>query len=149
MRRIRKYVTDKTLILIYHSLIYPHLLYGVAVWGNADNIHLDTLLILQKKAVRIIANKDNYIQSLFELPGHLGQPITYWLVDTFEKEHSSPIFNNLNILKIHDIFKVAILNFVYDSLRKLNPAQFHEYFHLPANNLNTAANRRGNLNTPQ
>ena len=37
---------------------------------------------------------------------------------------------------------------MYDSLRKLNPQQFHDYFHYPANNYNTAANRRGNLDTP-
>jgi len=145
MRRIRKNVSDKTLKLIYHSLIYPHLLYGVSVWGNADNTHLDSLLVLQKKAVRIIVNKDHYIQSIFELP---GDPVTYWIVDSFEKEHSSPIFNELNILKMHDIFNASILNFVYDSIKKLNPHQFHDYFHYPANTYNTAANRRGNLNTP-
>ena len=145
MRRIRPNVNDKTLKLIYHSLIYPHLLYGVSVWGNADNTHLDTLLLLQKKAVRIIANKDENIQTVFKLPGN---PITYWFVDSFEKEHSSPIFNNLNILKIYDIFNASILNFVYDSLRKVNPLQFHSYFHYPAHDRNTAANRRGNLDTP-
>ena len=145
MRRIRNYVSDKTLLMIYHSLIYPHLLYGVSVWGNADVIHLDVLHILQKKAVRIIANKDKNIQTLFELPGN---PNTYWLVDTFEKEHSLPLFNNLNILKISDIFNASILNFVYDSLRKTNPIQFHEFFHHPAHTRNTAANRRGNLDTP-
>ena len=145
MRRIRNYVSDKTLLMIYHSLIYPHLLYGVSVWGNADAILLDTLHILQKKAVRIISNNDKYIQTLFELP---GQPITYWLVDSYEKVHSSPLFSNLNILKIFDIFKASILTFVFDSLKKTNPIQFHDIFRYPANTLNTAANRRGNLDTP-
>ena len=146
MNRIRKYVTDNTLKLIYHSLVYPHLLYGVSVWGNADNTHLNSLHILQKKAVRIISNKNRNIYSLFTLP---GQPETYWLVDSFIKEPSSPLFNNLNILKIFDIFNAAILNFVFDSLKKINPSQFHDYFHYPANNYNTAANRRGDLDTPQ
>ena len=69
MRRIRNFVTDKSLTMIYYSLIYPHLLYGISVWGNADNIHLDTLLTLQKKAVRIICNKDTNVHASFKLTG--------------------------------------------------------------------------------
>ena len=64
------------------------------------------------------------------------------------KEPSSPLFHSLNLLKIHDIFNVAILNFVYDSLKKNNPSQFHDVFHYPTNSYNTAANRRANLDTP-
>ena len=146
MNRIRNYVTDNTLKLIYHSLIYPHLLYGISVWGNADITHLDSLRILQKKAVRIISNKHKNIHSLFTLP---GDPEMYWLFDTFIKEASTPLFNNLNILKISDIFNASILNFVYDSLNNINPSQFHDYFRYPPNNYNTAANRRGDLDTPQ
>ena len=147
MRRIRNFVTDKSLTMIYYSLIYSHLLYGISVWGNADNIHLDTLLTLQKKAVRIICNKDTNVHASFKLT---GTPDTYWLYDTFIKESSSPLFNDLGILKIYDIFNLVISNFVYDSLNKCNPAQFHSYFQYPTNSLvNTAANRKGNLNTPQ
>ena len=146
MYRIKNLVNEKTLKMIYFSLIYPHLLYGVPIWGNADNTHLNSLLILQKKAVRIISNKDKNIHKLYKLPGN---PDTYWLMDTFVKEPSSPIFNDLNILKIHDIFNIATLNFVYESIKQINPRQFHEYYHYPTNDRNTAANRKHNLDTPQ
>ena len=73
----------------------------------------------------------------------------FWLIDTFEKEPSLPIFNDLKILKIQDIFKIETLKFVYDSLKKFNPSQFHEYFQYSVNVHNTAATRKGNLNTPQ
>ena len=114
--------------------------------GDADNTHIEPLLITQKKAIRIISNKDKNIHTEFRLPGN---PDTYWLIDTFKKEHSSPIFNELNILKIYDICNTITLNFVYDSLNKNKPLQFHEYFHYPLNNYNTVANRKGNLDTPQ
>ena len=145
MYRIRPYVNDKTLKMIYNSLLYPHLLYGIPIWGNADNIHIKSLLTLQKNAVRIISNKLTNIYTTFKLPGN---PDTLWLVDSFVKEPSLPIFKNLNILKIYDIFKAETLKFVFDSVNKLNPTQFHDYFHFPLNIHNTAANRKGNLDTP-
>ena len=95
--------------------------------------------------MRIISNKDNYISTIFTLP---GVPVTYWLVDTFIKEASKPLFKNLNILNIYDVFKVETLKFVYDSLHRLNPPQFHHYFRYPSNVQNTAANRNNNLDTP-
>ena len=145
MNRIRSYVTDSAIKLIYHSLIYPHLLYGVSVWGNADNVHIDTLNVLQKKAIRIISNKHRNIHSLFTLS---GQPVTYWLFDTFVKEPATPLFHNLGLLMLQDIFNASILNFIYDSLNKSNPSQFHTFFHY-ASIANTAANRQGDLAIPQ
>ena len=126
--------------------MYPHLLYGIPIWGNADNVHINSLLILQKKAIRTIANKCNNINTVFKLTGN---PHMYWLIDTFVKEPSSPIFKSLNILKIQDIFNAETLKFVYESVNKLNPSQFHDYFHYSSNLHNTAAFRNGNLNTPQ
>ena len=53
MHRIRGSIDNNTLRMIYYSLIYPHLLYGIPIWGNADNIHINPLLLLQKRAVRL------------------------------------------------------------------------------------------------
>ena len=145
MYRIRSCVNNKTLKMIYYSLIYPHLLYGIPIWGNADDIHINPLLILQKKAVRLIMNKQRNIHTIYKLP---GEPITYWYVDTFLKVPSGPLFIELEILYIQDIFKMITLNFVYDSLHKLNPEQFHVYYRHSANIHNTAASRDNNLDTP-
>ena len=109
MYRIRKFVNENTSRMIYNSLIHPFLLYGIPIWGNADNVHLKSIFITQKKAVRIISNK-------------LG-----FLDDTFVREHSAPLFKELKLMNIYDIFKVEALKFVYDSLNKNNPSQFHSY----------------------
>ena len=118
MYRIRGCVDNSTLKMIYYSLIYPHLLYGIPIWGNADNININPLLILQKKAVRLILNKHRNIQTIFELPHSTmrlildnnnsviidlpNDPVMYWYVDTFTKVPSDPLFKALGILKIHD-----------------------------------------------
>ena len=67
----------------YYSLLYPHLFYGIPIWGNADETHLNSLIKLQKKAIRLICNEHNNIQTTFLLPGN---PDTYWYIDTFKKE---------------------------------------------------------------
>ena len=131
--------------MIYYSLIYPHLLYGIPIWGNADDSFINPLLILQKRAVRLIINKERNIHTIFELH---GDPVTYWYVDTFAKVPSDPIFKELGILKIHDIFKLTTLNFVFDCINKLNPEQFHSYYRYPVNICNTAANRDNHLDPP-
>ena len=46
------------------------------------------------------------------------------------------------------IFKLITLNFIYDCLHKLNPEQFHVYYHYTDDVQNTAANRNNNLHTP-
>ena len=43
-----------TLTNLYYSLIYPFLIYGVFVWGNAYLTTINRLYILQKKTMRII-----------------------------------------------------------------------------------------------
>ena len=37
-----------------HSLISPYISYGLTAWGQASKSHLEKLLILQKRAVRLI-----------------------------------------------------------------------------------------------
>ena len=65
---------------------------------------------------------------------------------SFVREHSAPLFKELKLLNIYDIFKVEPLKFVYDSLNKNNPSQFHSFYSYPINRINTAANRSNNLN---
>ena len=118
MYRIRNCVTNQTMKMIYYSLIYSYLLYGLPIWGNADDVHITPLYTLQKKAIRLILNKDKSIQTLFTLP---GEHETHWYINTFVKPSSSPLFSELGILKLFDVYKVSTLLFVYESLNELNP----------------------------
>ena len=42
------------LLNIYQSLIAPYLTYGLISWGNACKTFLDQILVLQKRALRLI-----------------------------------------------------------------------------------------------
>ena len=39
---------------MYHSFVFPYLIYCVEIWGNASAIHLDPLIKIQKKSIRAI-----------------------------------------------------------------------------------------------
>ena len=111
MYKIRNFVDNKTLEMIYYSLIYPHLLYAIPIWGNSDQAHIKPLFILQKKALRLIMNKHRNITTIFQLPSFTARqiinenqsilvdvgPMSQWYVDTFVKVPSDPIFKKLKI----------------------------------------------------
>ena len=52
--RLRQFVSSSTLLTLYRSLVSPYLLYGLTVWGQAPQIYLNQILVLQKRALRLI-----------------------------------------------------------------------------------------------
>ena len=98
---------------IYYCLVYSHLSYGVEAWGSACKSDLEKLLILQKKAVRILTDSQ-YYRVYNEPAGSLP--------------HSDPLFKKTGILKFGDIFKLNIAKFVYSTLCGDSPAVFSGWF---------------------
>ena len=47
---------SSALLLLYYSLIHPHLLFSLPLWGNANQSNLNRLQRLQNKAIRIISD---------------------------------------------------------------------------------------------
>ena len=52
--KIRQYLDKVTLKNLYFTFVYPYLIYCVEVWGNACDTHLDPIIKIQKKCVRVI-----------------------------------------------------------------------------------------------
>ena len=98
--------------MLYHNLIFPHLIHAVEVWGSADISHLDRILILQKRIVRMLTYSDKR-------------------QDDFSFPSANPLFFRLEILKIHDLFKLKIAKFIYNCLKKLTLFYYLVQFDLP------------------
>ena len=49
--KLQPFVTSKILSSIYYAIIYPFLLYGITIWGNAGKNLLTPILTLQNKFV--------------------------------------------------------------------------------------------------
>ena len=109
---------------MYYSLIYPFLIYALPIYGTADSIHGNSIHILQKKVVRLVTFID---------------PIS----------HSLPIFKELEVLTIFEVFKVETSKFVFESLNHMNPHQLHDFFTYPSNARNRTNTRNKNLFIPQ
>ena len=89
-------LSQRHLKILYYSLIHPHLLYGIRLWGNAYQKYICRLEIAQKKAIRAIAGA-NYNAT------------------------SSPLFKKLNILKFKDLYDLQIKQFVYEFVNMTLP----------------------------
>ena len=101
--KIRSLLPINTLILVYNALFLPFLQYGIIVWGQTFTSYLEPLVLIQKKIVRAIAHQ---------------HPLS----------HTLPIFKSLKLLQLYDIFRIKLLCFVYESINKLNPYCFHDFF---------------------
>ena len=101
--KIRRFLPVDVMICLYNSLFSSSLQYGIVIWGLTYDIQIKPIYLLQKRVVRAIAF------------GHFTSP-------------STPIFSDLKILKLQDLFQVKLLCFVYDCFHKNSPNCFHNIY---------------------
>ena len=101
--KIRHYVSSDTLKLLYYSLFYPFISYGIVVWGLTHPTILDCLFRLQKRVVRAISFKDIYA-------------------------HSTPLFYKLKLLELFDIHTLNLLSLVHECQNNQSVQPFDDYF---------------------
>ena len=92
MYKARRFLSKVCQTNLYHTYIYPYLIYCIEVWGIAPKCHLNHILLIQKKIVRIIR-------------------YTHYLA------HTEIIFKELGILPIEKIFieRVGVFMFKYEN----------------------------------
>ena len=81
--KLRHFVPSSALTNIYKSLILPYLTYGLVAWGNTSKNYLNTIVVLQKRVLRLI-----------------------YFVD--RKEHTIPLFVNAKILPFTFLYYEAV-----------------------------------------
>ena len=72
------------LLKLYYSLIYPYLTYCILAWGSASTTKLQSIILLQKKLVRLLSNSEFLA-------------------------HTKPLFQRLEILDIHKLHEFYTL----------------------------------------
>ena len=103
-------LSEKHLKILYYSLVYPYLHYGILLWGNALIKHIRGIQIAQKKCVRAI----------------FGAKFN---------ASSSPIFKQLGLLKFLDIYELYTCLFMYNFVNEGLPRpllgiyQYHRDIH--------------------
>ena len=76
--RIKNLVSQKSLTILYNALILPYITYCNIVWGNCGLTKTNSILLLQKRALRLITNSHYFA-------------------------NSEPLFYKLKSLKVNDI----------------------------------------------
>jgi len=106
--KAKKLLKWETLITLYYSFIYPYLIYCIENWGYAAKIHMDSLVKVQKRIIRVISSS-NF------------------------RDHTAPLFTKLKILPIAKLFLYQILVFMYKVYCKLLPFSLLNMFTLNIN----------------
>ena len=99
MNRLKRYLPISAMKLMYDSLILSHLQFGITNWG----FEWDRISKLQKQALRIMTNS-RY------------------------NAHTEPLFKQLHLLKVKDIFDVQCLKFWYKFVNNELPNYFCNMF---------------------
>ena len=96
---------SKVFITAIHSLVYPHLIYGILTWGSTNNSVRHPLQVLQNRLMRIISRvkKNSHIAN-------------------------NSVYHKLNILKIKDIYHLEMAKFMYLYHNNKLPKLFNQYF---------------------
>lgn len=101
MAKLRDKLDRRALKLIYSALALPHLIYCCEIWGNTCNTYLSKIILLQKKAIRIISE--------------LGY-----------RDSTCKSFQELNLLKFNDIVYHRSCLFAYRGHKKLLPVKLQK-----------------------
>ena len=104
MSKLRHFIDRKTLKTVYHAIFEPHSYYSSPVWAQNSNL-IKRLFVLQKKSSWII-----YILN--------------------DNAHTSPLFRELNILKLSDKITLENCLFMNKYFNKCLPTIFNNWFTL-------------------
>ena len=101
--RSRFYLSVKTKLTLYYTLIYPYITYCNCTWSSSYVSNLNRILYLQKRAVRAITNSDY-------------------------RAHSAPLFTKLGILDIFQVNAFQVAKFMFYYHNQLLPSMFLSLF---------------------
>ena len=96
MYKIKNIVDKNVLLMIYKTLILPYLSYCSEIWGNTYESRLHDLIVLQKRAIRIIGN------------------VGY-------RDHTSKLFKSFKCLKLVDIIRLQTCVLMYNANKGILP----------------------------
>ena len=105
LSKIRHYTKSDQLLSIYHSIFASHMNYGCQVWGHSPtNTYIDKIQVLQNNALRLITFAPDF------------------------RDHVTPIYNELKLLKIKDLITLKNLLLIHDFFNYKLPTSFENFF---------------------
>ena len=120
IKQVKHVLPPDSLRTLYFALIHPHLSYVITVWGNADQNVIIPLMLVQKRAIRVINHASYY-------------------------SHTGPKFKKSGILKLEDLFYYQSLLFIHDYMSNKLPNSFNGCFPTNSDMSNALTTRQSRL----
>ena len=102
--KVKHFLPETAMFQLYCTLILPYLNYGILLWGSAYKKHVDKILKIQKRAIRIISNSSYSCHTI------------------------KPLFEKYETLDIYDMYKKELYIFMYKHHNGLLPSAFDSLF---------------------
>lgn len=102
--KLKHYLPPNILRTLYITLILPQLTYCTTIWSGTYSTNLNHLCVLQKRAIRHISH-------------------------AAPRDHTSPLYKRLNLLKLNDIIRVQLATFAYKAWNGLLPEAFKDFIY--------------------
>ena len=102
--KLKSMAPVKILLSVYYAIVFPHLMYGILLWGCSSKNNLHKLQMLQNKCLRI---KEG------------------WQT----KQKLEPLFIKFEIFNIDQLLNFEIAKFMFLYQRKKLPQLFNNYFY--------------------
>ena len=122
LAKLRHFVPRQIILKIYESLIYPYITNELAAWCQAAKTHINKILLLQKRALRIINFSDR-------------------------RDHAIPLFIDANVLPLNFLYYQTISNLMHDVHNNMVPSGILNLFQTTSSchYYNTRASASGNF----
>ena len=105
MSKLKFVLPSHALLLIYNSLILPHLSYGNMLWASSSIYLVNRIFLLQKRALRVIAK-------------------------IHHRAHTSDIFLKYNVLTVYQLCDLQLGEFMFKYTKKSLPQNFSNWYML-------------------
>ena len=86
--KIKKYFDRRSLVQIYHTLVYPNITYGITAWGNVGAVRLKPMNVCLNKIVRSICG-------------------------AHQRTSAAPLYASLGFFDLKHIYRYMLGNYVH------------------------------------
>ena len=100
---IRDYLFPENCKIIYYTMVYSKIRYGICVYGFAKNQNMNKIQVLQNKLLKVLTGKEM-------------------------RYSTNVLHNDLHVLQVKDVFSQEIASFVNKYLNNKLPGIFEGYF---------------------
>jgi hypothetical protein len=101
--KAKKYLKHRNILPIYYAFIHPYFIYCIEVWGITFNKYINSLVILHKRAVRVIKGVNRY-------------------------DSTKPLYTELKLLTVPQMYVYFVQIWMYKYYHDKQPLVFKNMF---------------------